>query len=143
VVSVDAILSAIYAANDDLIADLETSALLPLTRRTLDALHAALPKAGAAYPPEVAADLDLYLTVARRLLDGDRVRPTVAGTDELARSLVAQALEAKRLARVELFGRPRLVDFTQHAPRGHYASAPLDAYFREAAMNLLPSRRSR
>ena len=42
-------------------------------------------------------------------------------------------MAASELATVTLFGRPRLIDFTQYGPRGHYASdEPMQRYFRAA-----------
>ena len=71
-------------------------------------------------------DLDLYLLVARRLVaDGD-AHPHSAFADHAveqeADELVAKATAASELATVTLFGRPRLIDFTQYGPRGHYAN---------------------
>src|SRR5262249_24866318 len=121
--------------NDDLIADLEVARLKPLTERALAALSAALPAAAEEYPPEVARDLDLYLTVARSLL-ADRAVPSRLGIDAAARPLLAAARAATEMDvdhGVELFGRARVIDFSQYRPRGHYATrAGLAPYFRAA-----------
>src|SRR5262249_62067584 len=56
-----------------------------------------------------------------------------ATVEHEAGELVAQVMAASELARVTLFGRPRLVDFTQYGPRGHYASDEfMQRYFRAA-----------
>ncbi|MFO0657877.1 MAG: DUF3160 domain-containing protein [Polyangia bacterium] len=40
---------------------------------------------------------------------------------------------AKDLTGVSLFGRPRMIDFSQYAPRGHYAAEPqMTALFQTA-----------
>ncbi len=121
-VSADAILHAVYASNDHLIADLEAARLVGLLARTLSEMHCALAAATNAYPPEIAWDLDLYLTVARTLL-ADAPVPSVLATDAEAAALVSAAKQARGLASVELFGRTRLVDWSQFLPRGHYADA--------------------
>lgn len=148
-VSADAILHAVYASNDHLLARIESSLLVPMLGRSLSAMHCALADAASSYPPEVARDLDLYLTVARSLL-ADVPVPSVLGTDAEAAPLVADARKASGMVTVELFGRPRLVDWSQYEPRGHYAGPtppaegaaepraeeahgpPLAAYFRAA-----------
>ena len=119
-VSADAILHAVFASNDHLLAKLETDLLVPLLGRSLSAMHCALSDAARSYPPEVARDLDLYLTVARSLL-ADAPVPSVLGTDDEATKRFADAKKASGIATVELFGRDRLIDWSQYAPRGHYA----------------------
>ena len=131
-VSADAVFNAVFRSNDALIADLEAWRLAPTLDHALSAAHAALPAAAASYPPEVARDLDVYLTVARSLLANTAVRSRL-GTDAEAAALVLKANEAREFIPVELFGRTRMVDFSQYTPRGHYASRPsLAPYFRSA-----------
>ena len=119
-VSADAILHAVFASNDHLLAKIETDLLVPLLGRSLSAMHCALADAAKAYPAEVARDLDLYLTVARSLL-ADAPVPSVLGTDAEAAKRFADAKRASGIATVELFGRDRLIDWSQYEPRGHYA----------------------
>ena len=121
-VSADAILHAVFASNDHLLAKLETDLLVPLLGRSLSAMHCALAEAARSYPPEVARDLDVYLTVARSLL-ADAPVPSVLGTDDEAGKRFADAKKASGIATVELFGRDRLIDWSQYEPRGHYAKA--------------------
>lgn len=131
-VSVDAVFNAVFRSNDALIADLEAGRLAPTLDRALSAAHSALPSAAASYPPDVARDLDVYLTVARSLLADTTVHSRL-GTDEEAARIIARARAANDLTEVELFGRARMVDFSQYTPRGHYASRPhLAPYFRAA-----------
>jgi hypothetical protein len=121
-VSADAIFHAVYASNDKLIAAIETTYVSPLLAEVLDSMRCALPDAASNYPPEVARDLDVYLAVARALLTSAPTK-TVLGEprdDAQAADLVRRAVEAKALATIELFGRDRVVDFTQYTPRGHY-----------------------
>lgn len=135
-VSSDAIFHAVFKVNDALIEAVEVGRLLPVTGAVLDALACALPGAAKSYPPEVAQDLDVYLTVARSLLAGAPVKSSL-GADEQVKPLVEKALTAGALSEVTLFGRTRTVDWSLYAPRGHYAkaddpSAPITRYFRAA-----------
>lgn len=137
-ISADAILHAIYASNDKLLARLEGTVLAPRLSRLLEALHCALPAAAPGWPEQVARDVDLYLTVARTLL-ADKAVASLYGQDPAAAALVAQARAAGELTEQPLFGRARMIDFSLYRPRGHYASAmqehnpghlDLAAYFR-------------
>lgn len=138
-VSVDAILNAVYLSNDALIKDLEEQSLRPLLAQALSAMYCALPAAASRYPKDVARDLDLYLTVAQSLLADQRVASQLQSDAEVA-SLLARIKQAESLATVQLFGRTRVVDFSQFTPRGHDAapgedgtpSRELGAYFRAA-----------
>lgn len=129
-VSVDAILHAVYASNDKLIAALETDRLQPLLSQALQAMHCALAAIAATLPPDTARDADLYLTVARSLLAGAPVR-SVLGSDGDAAGLVAQIDKHEGLRTLNLFGRARVVDLGVYAPRGHYDGA-LAPFFRAA-----------
>ena len=74
--------------------------------------------------------MDLYLTVARSLL-ADTVVPSRLGTDTEAATLVQRAKNANEMATITLFGRARVVDFSQYEPRGHYKSREgMAPYFR-------------
>jgi hypothetical protein len=140
-VSADAILHAVYASNDALIKDLEEHSLRPLLTQALGALYCALPAAAPRYGKEVARDLDLYLTVAQSLLLGERVASQLGDGSEVA-ALLSRIKQGESLATVPLFGRERVVDFSQFTPRGHYAAPAttdagtagpdLSAYFRAA-----------
>ncbi|HEY3448784.1 MAG TPA: DUF3160 domain-containing protein [Myxococcales bacterium] len=128
-VSVDAILHAVFATNDQAIAALERERLAPLTASVLATMQKALAKDPKRYPSEVAGDLDVYLSVARQLLEA----PADAKPGEQVASLVKKAADAAAMDTVELFGRSRTIDFTQLAPRGHYAGDErLERYFRAA-----------
>ena len=128
-ISADAILHSVFKSNDAILAATET-ALLPRLQALLEKMHETLDKKQADYPPEVARDVDLYLTVARSLLSEESV-PSALGTDKEAEPFITRARAASGgLATVSLFGRPRVVDFSQYAPRGHYTSTPeLERWF--------------
>jgi hypothetical protein len=127
-ISVDSILHALYAAHDHLLGKLERAELAPKLRAMTSALHCALATAG--FAPETARDLDLYLAVGRSLLENRAVASALgdATTTRAAAELVALARAAGPMKTVELFGRPRVIDFSQYQPRGHYVDDP--PYFR-------------
>jgi hypothetical protein len=131
-VSADAILHAIFKSNDAVLEETET-ALAPRLEAVLEKMHGALSGAKNSYPPEIAQDADLYLTVARSLVAESDVASKL-GVDAEAAPLVAKARKAAGgLATVTLFGRPRIIDFSQYGPRGHYVKSPeLERYFRSS-----------
>lgn len=126
-VSIDAVLHAIYAGNDSLIADLEDTKLRDELADLLDRLSCTLPQVAADYPADTARDLDLYLTVAQALLRGTEPASMFGdpAVESLAREIVKQAVAADEMDTqdsVMLFGRHRVIDFTAYTPRGHYAA---------------------
>lgn len=131
-VSIDAVLHAVFESNDALIADLEQRKLMPLLGKVLAAMHGALKAASAEWPAEVAADVDLWLAVARSLLADAPVAPVLGPQPDVA-ALVKQAKAATGMPTVKLFGRDRVIDFSQYLPRGHYdRRAVLRPFFRAA-----------
>ncbi|MCW5809059.1 MAG: DUF3160 domain-containing protein, partial [Deltaproteobacteria bacterium] len=149
-VSIDSVLHAVYASHDVLLSRLERAQLVPRLDRVLGAMHCALAAAAGAYPKEVASDVDFYLTVARSLLAGQRIRSELGPTDavdamlallgaptepddRLPQDSTPRARPALAKQVVELFGRTRNLDATMFAPRGHYANdEALESYFRAA-----------
>jgi hypothetical protein len=131
-ITADSLFHAIFASHDSLVAKLETESIAPALSQALDRMHCALPAASADYPADTVRDLDLYLTVARSLAGRDEVRSIRGddGVDREAEDLIAKVREAAVAQRVELFGRTRMIDFTQYKPRGHYTnSEELTRYF--------------
>jgi hypothetical protein len=135
-ITADSIFHAIFASHETVVERLEGLRLSPMLSQALDEMHCALVAAAPNYPPEVVRDLDLYLLVARRLIaDADPPHSAFADAtvEREAGELVANAMAASELATVTLFGRKRLIDFTQYGPRGHYASKEsMQRYFRAA-----------
>jgi len=131
-VSVDSVIHAVHRSYDSSLQTIELSVLIPTLKTMLAAMQSDLATGtGAALPAEVRADVDLFVTVARRLLGEATVSP-VAGADVTAiADLVTAAMRASGIAPVQLFGETRYVDFSQFTPRGHYASdTRLQTYFR-------------
>jgi hypothetical protein len=129
-ITLDSIFHAVFAAHDSLLAQIERHELEPRLSALLTALHCQLATGARGLPPDTARDLDVYLVVARSLL-GHRVTSALgdATVDRDAGALVAQAMAATRMTTLSLFGRDRVVDFTQYRPRSHYVGA-LEPYFR-------------
>lgn len=132
-VSADAVLHAWHMGYDAMLEELESTwitdaldlVLAGMAARTGEARQAAR---GAALEDAVV-DADLFIAVARSLLSGELVRPTVASTSEVERLL--KAILAEERANVTLFGRERQEDFSHMRPRGHYdRSDVLRRYFR-------------
>jgi hypothetical protein len=136
-VSADSILEAVYHANEILLLEVEKTKLGPRLVRMIDRMRATLERSKKIYDAETYEDLDLYLAVPERLLRGDTGVPVFADASAIAQ----QAEQGSELTEVTMFGRARMVDFTQYTPRGHYASYqeafeigdrhyPLASYFR-------------
>jgi len=131
-VSIDSVLHSVFQANGSILQDIETNRLQPKLGHMLDRLRATLAKSQGNYDATTRHDLDVYLAVPRRLVpdvkaDGTVIQPaeklTVFGdpADEaLAESLVEKAASGQELEAVELFGRSRMIDFSQYTARGHY-----------------------
>ena len=133
-ISVDAVLHAVYAGNDALIAQVEDERLAPLLGSTLDLIACKLLDGG--FPAPQVHDVDVYLAVARALFRGDAPvslsgDPTVVAE---AQKLVAAAGAAAEMQTVSLFGRERVIDFTAYTPRGHYTATPSRQRFFRATM---------
>lgn len=120
-VSADAILNAVFQSTQTLLESAERNRLAPRLVKMIPRMRSTLVQQRAFYGAETVADLDLYLGVAAGLLDpyGNRK----VQVPEAATALVEHAKEADGLQVVDLFGRARMIDFSQLKPRGHYATA--------------------
>lgn len=130
-VTIDSIMHAIYISNDEILKDLEVKILEPSLNKAIEAMRTRLASPGATLPADTLHDLDVYLTLAASLLKGS-VLPSQFRTDDQVKALYAMAMEAKDIKTVSLFGRMRKVDWSQYAPRGHYADEDFQRYFRGA-----------
>jgi hypothetical protein len=135
-VSTDAILHALHMSYDAILMTTEERVLIPKLVTLLASLHAQMPGLATRYTNDprmgpALADIDLYLTVARRLL-GQTVVPhllgTTAASDEILK-MIAAGQPVKGAA--PLFADSlRWVDYSQFTPRGHYTrSKTLTQYF--------------
>ena len=135
-VSSDAILHALHKAYVDILAEVEKNFLAPDLHRLLAALHSQWPALEVRYREAPGmrvslADVDVYLTVARSLLQGERLSPAGFANDAAFRELFA-LVQAEKVCTYPLFNETeRICDFSQLKPRGHYTqSETLSRYFR-------------
>jgi hypothetical protein len=143
----DSILHALHRSFDSILLGLELRFFGRELEKVLDETHRALAaKAGAVTDKalrESLADVDLYLTVARRLLAGEHNRlwngkrgevadiKSTLGNDAIADELMEAVAGLKMNVERLLFGEARVLDFSQFKPRGHYTDNPmLQCYFR-------------
>jgi hypothetical protein len=140
-ISADSILHAVHRSYDAILKQTEQLSLVTATGDLLRGMHEALAAGGAGGLSAAArADADLYLTVARRLLQpvapylppAPAIPPVAGASSALVDELVTKAIAAVGLEQVPLFGDAgRFVDFSQFKPRGHYTDDPtFEAYFR-------------
>lgn len=134
-ISADAILHAFHMSYDAILQDVEHSVLIPTVDELLAGLAGKVPELAKTYAgvpgmAEPLQDMDLYLTVARRLL-GRSVQPYFLVNASRVTSIEA-AIAKEAPATIALFGdTPRDVDFSQFTVRGHYVLEPeFQAYFR-------------
>ncbi len=128
-VTADSILHAWHFSFQKLLEELEETCLAPRLERNLDALATSLVDQGLPNNPAYV-DADLYLTIARSLMKGVPVAPRYAPAQEVQGLLAS--IQGRALASVNLFGRNRLMDFSQFIPRGHYTRSPLLSRYFEA-----------
>ena len=143
----DSILHALHRSFDSILLGLELRCFGRELEKVLDETHRALAaKAGEVADTalrESLGDVDLYLTVARRLLAGEHNRlwngkrgevadiKSMLGNDATADELTEAVADLKMKVARSLFGESRVLDFSQFKPRGHYADNPmLQCYFR-------------
>lgn len=139
-IGVDSVLHAAFVAHSTILQSVERRRLSPALGRMLASLRAALRANRLRIPEENRRDLDLYLSVAARLLHGESAPAPLFEQNEERVENFAHFATSGGLEPVELFGRSRMVDFSQFTPRGHYTETiadsdsgeadTLEAYFR-------------
>jgi uncharacterized protein DUF3160 len=133
-ITTDSILHALHRSYDNLLVLVESQYIATELGKALDELAAAWPTLWTRYPyPQMIVhinDLDVYLTVARSLLSGATV-PSQGGNDAVVNEILTR-VDGLQPSSYPLFNdTPRLVDWSQFEPRGHYAdSETLSRYFR-------------
>ena len=131
-VTADALLHAIHRSYDAILKDIELSILVPATGQMLASIRERLGRPeGEALSPQARRDVDLFAAVALSLLQGAAVHPVVDADRQEIAGWFAKASAAKGLDEATMFGRERLVDFSQFTARGHYSDqGVLARYFR-------------
>jgi len=129
-VSVDSIFDAVHLSYDAILKQVELEALIGELDTMLTEARTSLGR-GAVSPAETAADIDVFLAVAQRLLKGHTIAPVAGGSNDAITDLAVRATQASGIQDIELFGVQRKIDFSQFEPRGHYTDSPeLERYFR-------------
>jgi hypothetical protein len=137
-VSTDAILHAVHKSYDDLLALAEDSYLRPRLWSVLVDMYRHWPRLEERYGRdarmlESLADIDVYLTVALKLLDPRTSRGSQGGNDSKVGHIL-RLIDREQPAEIELFNNiARVYDFSQFKPRGHYTGETypkLSNYFR-------------
>lgn len=128
-VSVDPILHAVFKGTELALERIEKKRLKPALMSLLKKLRSGLPSV--VTDGEARKDLDVLLSVAWALnkapdFSVGKAKPAALGvtkdqkTEEAIAGLLIAA-ERHEMTQVNVFGRERMVDFSQLAPRGHYA----------------------
>ena len=137
-VSTDCILEAIHRSYDVILKTLEKDLLIPNLGEALDLMAGGILQLQDRYwadpgTRDALRDADLFVTVARSLLDHVTYNATMA-TQGSVDSLLADIHEEKEIKRPLFSERDRLLDFSQFTPRGHYIdqwdSEKFEEYFR-------------
>ena len=133
-VGVDPILHAVFRGTELSLERIERKRLVPALKSLIVKLRSGLVASAASMDADTRTDLDTYLGVAAALAaprtnnDDSKPRKLSAlrnGDETAIFDLVAAAtVYDGKLEEVTLFGRPRMVDFSQMTPRGHYVSPP-------------------
>lgn len=134
-ISTDAILFALHMSYDAILQEIEISTLIQKLQTALQSMHEYWPTLNLEFN-QIAGmlpslqDLDVYLTVARSLLEGGVVS-TKGENNDIVDELL-QLITAEQPAWYPLFNETeRLLDFSQYKPRGHYTdSKRLENYFK-------------
>jgi len=132
-ISSDALLHAWHRSYDEMLKELEESYLARSLDEILAGMAQKIPEAQNQYGNGVLAssvlDVDYFLAVARSLLASQLVKTYLNQDTRVAQTL--KAIEGERLQNLEIFGRERVMDFSQFKPRGHYENSErLKKYFR-------------
>lgn len=139
----DAILHSIHMSYDAILKDIEKTLLIPKLDDALRKMHEKLPALAEQYIPEGSEnptyeimrksinDVDVYLTVARKMLSPYSVNPVFIENfntvKEIQRMILDETAESYKL----FSENERIIDFSQFTVRGHYTQSPeLGRYFK-------------
>lgn len=120
----DIILHALHISYDKILMELEISQLQPKLIQILDALNSSYSVLWNTYQenPQMInslKDVDLYLTIARSLIQGEQLAANIVSDADV--KVVWDAIQAETYTGMSLFtSRSRNFDFSQFTPRGHY-----------------------
>jgi hypothetical protein len=128
-VSADSILYAVHHSFDKVLEVVEQQYLVRELGSLLTGVRESL--AASSIDEQTKRDVDLYVAVAKSLLDAKLASPVAGGDAQVVASLFGKAQAASGHETTTLFGAARDEDFSQFKPRGHYTHTPvLSQYFR-------------
>ncbi len=110
-VTMDSLFWAVAVGYDGLVRAVEQRHVAPEMAAILKTMHESA---------QLDRDADLYLTIARSLLSGDRVAPFFAANAAKAKEWIDHIVIADEMKVIEIFGRARRVDFSMFQARGNY-----------------------
>ncbi len=119
----DPILHAVFRATELVLSRIERKRLEPALVSMLGKLRKSLAASDASLDETTKKDLDLYLAVAAALAGlpkAENASYSLFGQETKVAALL-DAARGRTLAAVDVFGRSRMIDFSQLEPRGHYA----------------------
>jgi len=120
-VGIDPILHAVFRGTERALERVERKRLLPALRSMLKKLRTTLKHSTSRWSAEIRSDLDIYLGVAWALHKDHAIDPSklsLFGGSEAINELMG----GDGLVEVSMFGRKRMIDFSQLQPRGHYTT---------------------
>ncbi len=135
-ISSDLILHALHKSYDEILIDFEQYYIIDKYEDALEKMRADLPQVlqnnlNSEIIKTSVLDVDLYLTVAYKLLTDNDVDPLYSDNQEDYDKLM-DYIEQLSMVQLPLFSKnPRMYDFSQLTPRGHYTDvARMSRYFK-------------
>lgn len=123
--STDFILGTLHNSYDAILQTIEWEFLEPNLKDLLHGMYEQFPMMANGYSDdarfvEVLSDVDLYVSVALSLAEGEEYAPQFGPRSKFQE--VMSAVEAEQMTAMALFteSRTRKIDFSQFVPRGHY-----------------------
>ena len=134
-VSTDAILHALHISYGNLLRDMEIQVMKTILDESVDKLYSGMPYLIEKYGDDSRfqaslEDVDLYITIAKSLMEESQVEAQYADRDIVTE--LWSAIQSEGFVSMPLFTEiDRLLDFSQFAIRGHYAQyEELHGYFK-------------
>lgn len=123
-ISTDLILNAFHESYDAILKGVEVDFLIPKLELLLNTLHSKLSELEKQYGNNPGIfisikDVDLYLTVARKLLN-QNAQPYFPDNLQLLNEIISYTDGATIVSKPLFSTAPRKVDYSQFKPRGHY-----------------------
>jgi hypothetical protein len=134
-ISSDALLHAFHRSYANILKQLEREFLVDLLAKALDDMSDQILRAGpmsTAFGRQARADVDVYVAVARALIHGTTEATAIDSASTVIANAVLRDVLSERVVESDVFtSLPRMYDYSQFKPRGHYAgNVELQKYFR-------------